>query len=222
MLGSRNLQNFDPALVIYTFAIIFATWGVIYHYSVWIRKPPTYVYWQRGWQLFKEQGVIRSARSHRGAGGNSSLRSNVHRATLQTALGDASVDVLGMHPGGDDYLSAGIRMDLLHQRSERSDDLCDSPVRVSDFQLSSAHLHRVDSLSWPGYFGISGSGRHCAFAVAPDARRGSTSGADIRYGFLPLDLALCYIDHRPGSDGFASRGWAAVSTISSPSCTPSR
>jgi NNP family nitrate/nitrite transporter-like MFS transporter len=61
VLGSRNLQNFDPALVIYTFAIIFATWGVIYHYSVWIRKPPTYVYWQRGWQLFKEQGVIRSA-----------------------------------------------------------------------------------------------------------------------------------------------------------------
>src|SRR5215472_13032140 len=27
VVGSRNLQNFDPALVIYTFAIIFATWG---------------------------------------------------------------------------------------------------------------------------------------------------------------------------------------------------
>ena len=27
VLGSRNLQNFDPALVIYTFAIIFATLG---------------------------------------------------------------------------------------------------------------------------------------------------------------------------------------------------
>ena len=60
VLGSRNLQNFDPALVIYTFAIIFATWGVIYHYSVWIRKPPTYVYWRRGWQLFRERGIIRS------------------------------------------------------------------------------------------------------------------------------------------------------------------
>jgi NNP family nitrate/nitrite transporter-like MFS transporter len=61
VLGSRNLQNFDPALVIYTFAIIFAAWGVIYHYTVWIRKPPTYVYWRRGWQLFKERGVFRSA-----------------------------------------------------------------------------------------------------------------------------------------------------------------
>jgi NNP family nitrate/nitrite transporter-like MFS transporter len=60
VIGSRNLENFDPALVIYTFAIIFATWGVIYHYTVWIRKPPTYVYWRRGWQLFKERGVFRS------------------------------------------------------------------------------------------------------------------------------------------------------------------
>ena len=32
VVGSRNLQNFDPALVIYTFAMIFATWGVAYHY----------------------------------------------------------------------------------------------------------------------------------------------------------------------------------------------
>jgi len=60
VLGSRNLQNFDPALVIYTFAIIFATWGVVFHYSVWIRKPPTRVYWERGWQLFRERGVLRS------------------------------------------------------------------------------------------------------------------------------------------------------------------
>ena len=60
VLGSRNLQNFDAALVIYTFAIIFATWGVVYHYSVWIRKPPTRVYWQRGWQLFKQRGVFQS------------------------------------------------------------------------------------------------------------------------------------------------------------------
>lgn len=60
VIGSRNLENFDPALVVYTFAIIFGTWGVIYHYTVWIRKPPTYLYWRRGWQLFKERGVLRS------------------------------------------------------------------------------------------------------------------------------------------------------------------
>lgn len=61
VVGSRNLQNFDPALVIYTFATIFATWGVVYHYRVWLDKPPTRVYWERGWQLFREAGIFRGA-----------------------------------------------------------------------------------------------------------------------------------------------------------------
>jgi NNP family nitrate/nitrite transporter-like MFS transporter len=61
VVGSRNLQNFDPALVIYTFATIFATWGVVYHYRVWLDKPPTRMYWERGWQLFRQQGVLKSA-----------------------------------------------------------------------------------------------------------------------------------------------------------------
>jgi NNP family nitrate/nitrite transporter-like MFS transporter len=59
VVGSRNLQDFDAALVIYTFSTIFATWGVVYHYRVWIDKPPTRVYWQRGWQLFREAGVFK-------------------------------------------------------------------------------------------------------------------------------------------------------------------
>lgn len=59
-VGSRNLQNFDPALVIYTFAVVFATWGVIYHYNVWLEKPPTRVYWDRGWELYRRRGIFRS------------------------------------------------------------------------------------------------------------------------------------------------------------------
>jgi NNP family nitrate/nitrite transporter-like MFS transporter len=59
-VGSRNLQNFDPALVIYTFAVVFATWGVIYHYNVWLEKPPTRVYWDRGWELYRGRGIFRS------------------------------------------------------------------------------------------------------------------------------------------------------------------
>ena len=55
--GSRNLQNFDPALVAYTFAVIFAAWGVVYHYNVWIQKPPTRVYWRRGRELFRLRGA---------------------------------------------------------------------------------------------------------------------------------------------------------------------
>src|SRR6516165_3370287 len=59
VVGSRNLENFDPALVIYTFATVFATWGVVYHYRVWLDKPPTRVYWQRGWQLFRQAGTVK-------------------------------------------------------------------------------------------------------------------------------------------------------------------
>ena len=40
VIGSRNLQNFDAALVVYTFAVVFAAWGVLFHYFVWITKPP--------------------------------------------------------------------------------------------------------------------------------------------------------------------------------------
>jgi NNP family nitrate/nitrite transporter-like MFS transporter len=60
VVGSRNLKHFDAALVIYTFAVVFATWGVAYHYRVWLSKPPTLMYWRRGWQLFFREGVLRS------------------------------------------------------------------------------------------------------------------------------------------------------------------
>lgn len=54
--GSRNLENFDAALVVYTFAVIFATWGVTYHYSVWLQKPPTQRFWRRSKELVKRFG----------------------------------------------------------------------------------------------------------------------------------------------------------------------
>jgi MFS transporter, NNP family, nitrate/nitrite transporter len=70
VIGSRNLQNFDPALVIYTFASVFAAWGVTYHYYFWLQKPPTRKYWVRGWELFAQNlpgslfGISRHAFTH--------------------------------------------------------------------------------------------------------------------------------------------------------------
>lgn len=58
VVGSRNLQNFDPALVIYTFAVIFATWGIVYHYAVWLNKPPTRRFFERSWSLLLSQGLL--------------------------------------------------------------------------------------------------------------------------------------------------------------------
>ncbi len=50
--GSRNLDHFDAALVGYTFATLFATFAVTYRYAMWLMRPPTRMYWRRGWQAF--------------------------------------------------------------------------------------------------------------------------------------------------------------------------
>ncbi len=61
VVGSRNLQDFDPALVIYTFAVVFATWGIVYHYAVWLNKPPTRRFFTRTFELLRRAGPVRSA-----------------------------------------------------------------------------------------------------------------------------------------------------------------
>ena len=52
VIGSRRLAHFDAALVAYTFATLFATFGVTYRYAMWLQRPPTRMYWRRGWQVF--------------------------------------------------------------------------------------------------------------------------------------------------------------------------
>ncbi|HKI86029.1 MAG TPA: MFS transporter [Thermoanaerobaculia bacterium] len=54
--GSRNLEHFDAALVAYTFAVLFATFGLTYRYAMWLERPPTRLYWKRGWQVFFRRG----------------------------------------------------------------------------------------------------------------------------------------------------------------------
>jgi hypothetical protein len=39
-LGSRTLQNFDAALVGYTFAVLFSTFAIVYRYAMWLPRPP--------------------------------------------------------------------------------------------------------------------------------------------------------------------------------------
>jgi hypothetical protein len=52
-LGSDRLVWFDAALVGYWFGLLFATFGIIYRYSVWLRRPPTAMLNQRGWDAFR-------------------------------------------------------------------------------------------------------------------------------------------------------------------------
>ena len=50
--GSRRLRDFDTALVAYAGASVFSAFGLGYRISMWLRRPPTRLYWRRGWQLF--------------------------------------------------------------------------------------------------------------------------------------------------------------------------
>jgi nitrate reductase gamma subunit len=59
-LGSGRLTWFDPALVGYLFGTVFAVFGVVYRYTVWLRRPPTRMLNQRGWDAFRD-GWGRSA-----------------------------------------------------------------------------------------------------------------------------------------------------------------
>jgi hypothetical protein len=55
LIGSDGLVWFDAALVGYLFGIIFAVFGVIYRYTVWLRRPPTAMLNQRGWDAFRQR-----------------------------------------------------------------------------------------------------------------------------------------------------------------------
>lgn len=54
--GSQNLRHIDAALVGYTFACLFATFAIAYRYTMWLQRPPTRMYWRRGWQAFTQPG----------------------------------------------------------------------------------------------------------------------------------------------------------------------
>ncbi|HEU5291990.1 MAG TPA: MFS transporter [Cyclobacteriaceae bacterium] len=57
-LGSRNLQNFDAALIAYLFGTVFAAFGITYRYSIWLQRPPTKMYWRRTWQFAFSRNFI--------------------------------------------------------------------------------------------------------------------------------------------------------------------
>jgi assimilatory nitrate reductase catalytic subunit len=52
VLGSGNFKNFDAVLIGYAFATLFAVFGITRRYALWLQRPPTAMYWRRGWQVF--------------------------------------------------------------------------------------------------------------------------------------------------------------------------
>lgn len=60
VIGSRRLSHFDAALVGYTFASLFAVFGITYRYAMWLQRPPTAMYWKRGWVFLKPSLIGRN------------------------------------------------------------------------------------------------------------------------------------------------------------------
>ena len=55
-IGSEGLRWFDAALAPYLFGTLLAVFATVYRYVVWLRRPPTALLNQRGWQAFKRRG----------------------------------------------------------------------------------------------------------------------------------------------------------------------
>ena len=160
VVGSRNLQNFDPALVIYTFAVVFATWGVVYHYNVWLEKPPTRVYWDRGWELYRAARASSAAWS---ASSRSPRRTWSRSASSRSARGCA---------GGCTSASSGAACWRWRSRSRWSSagstsaplpgdqlTLRHLPVRLPGRLVPPAHRDRVAALPRPRHLGGAGARR---------------------------------------------------------------
>ncbi len=59
VIGSRKLIYFDAALIPYLIATLFAIFGCIYRYSVWISRPPTRILWERSLKsVFSKQFLL--------------------------------------------------------------------------------------------------------------------------------------------------------------------
>jgi hypothetical protein len=51
-IGSRGLRDFDAALIGYAVASVVALAALVYRYSLWIGRPPTWRYFKAGWVNF--------------------------------------------------------------------------------------------------------------------------------------------------------------------------
>ena len=56
-LGSGRLQWFDAVLVGYLVGTLFAAFGIVYRYVMWLQRPPTALMNARGWRAFLTPGA---------------------------------------------------------------------------------------------------------------------------------------------------------------------
>ena len=218
VVGSRNLQNFDAALVIYTFAVIFATWGVAYHYAVWLQKPPTRIYWRRGWQLVREPRVAAQSPA-------SCSLTPAPTSSRQTFIRQRSRLRWWMHQllFWGCLLAVAITFPLvfgwIHFGTRRAGDQMTYVTYVFGFPTCSLPRPHASS---PGCSSTASTSPRCwcsagiALALWRRMRdRGRAARAVLRPRLLPADPAVRDLGDRPRAHRLHARGCAAASTASS-------
>ena len=114
VVGSRGFKDFDPALVSYAGATVFSAFGLGYRYAMWLRRPPTRLYWFRGWQIFLNPRRLPANLAHLGTHFLEQRRAAaLHRAPLQDALDRALVSCLGLPARRGGHLSFIVWLDSL-------------------------------------------------------------------------------------------------------------
>ncbi len=118
VVGSRNLDHFDAALVGYTFATLFATFGVTYRYAMWLQRPPTRLYWRRGWAGDGEADAGRLERPRIPPPFLLRVRGQpVHLSPGPAARAGALADHVGLPARGRHHVPAGLGLDPFRDRS---------------------------------------------------------------------------------------------------------
>ena len=163
VVGSRNLQHFDAALVGYTFATLFATFGITYRYAMWLQRPPTRMYWRRGWQAFfsprrarRQHGrAWRAARCVEFAANRFIFR----RGRLRGAR--ALADHVGLPARRGDHVPAGLGLDPLRDRARATCDLYRTfvfgfPMQRLPGRLAPSRSSIFHGLVWASFLVIAG------------------------------------------------------------------
>ena len=126
-LGSDGLVWFDAALVGYLFGSVFAVFGVVYRYSVWLRRPPTAMLNRRGWDAFRQRKARNAGRAA-GAGRHPPARPGLHPPPLAGPVAGPPAGVLGLHPRGAGDVPADARAAALRERRPAGRPLPGVPV----------------------------------------------------------------------------------------------
>ena len=88
-----------PPLVIYTFAVIFATWGIVYHYAVWLQQAAHAPFFERSRRVARTRRPAAQLGYPWQTFATHIVGQTFIRQALADALVDASVPVLGLRHG---------------------------------------------------------------------------------------------------------------------------